>query len=113
MKLIKLKDEFYLINFDFDNKEGDMCLWLVQHEWHESKALVNNSLFHSKIIASTKKIDGVPLLDRDNVELQLNKSDYNKPSKNEWHVAVARNFISVEVEPLVIDGYCMITRIKS
>lgn len=111
MRLIKLNDEFYLLNFDYDNKEGDMCLWLVQHEWHENKALVNGALFHSKIIASTKKFDGVPLLEMNNIEQHINKSEFNTIGKNEWHVAVARDLISGE--PLLINGGYRVTYIKS
>jgi hypothetical protein len=72
MRLIKLENEYYLLTFDDDAKKGDMCLWQVQHEFILKKAEVDNALFHSVIKASTKQFDGIPLLDRKNIEERLN-----------------------------------------
>lgn len=73
MRLIKLENEYYLLTFDDDAKKGDMCLWQVQHEFILNKAEVDNALFHSAIKASTKQFDGIPLLDRKNIEERLSK----------------------------------------
>lgn len=57
-------DEHHNLFFVEDGcKEGDLCLWNIQHEYQLSTAESNNALFHYKIIATTDQslIDqGIP-----------------------------------------------------
>lgn len=69
--LLNIKSQHLYIASSEKIKEGDWCLWRIQHEWRLTQATTDNPLFHYKIIASTDKSLGVSEIPQDFIDTYI------------------------------------------